>query len=79
DAAVLTGFSTDESGVLIAFSGLDLTIASQNQLLRFAGLPNGYFTANSIEGNQYFFFREPGLDSALLNLGEATKQGLTDG
>jgi len=79
DAAVLTGFSTDETGQLIAFSGLDLTIASQNQPLRFSGLANRYLTANSIEGNQYFFSRVPGFDPALLNLAEPTKQGLSVG
>lgn len=38
DAAVLTGFSTSTSGQAIFFSALDLTIASQNQPLRFSGL-----------------------------------------
>ena len=79
DAAVLTGFSTDESGRQVAFSGLDLVIASQSFPLRFSGLSNGYLTGKSIEGSQSFFFRSPGFDPALLNLADASKQTLSIG
>ncbi|RMZ88865.1 hypothetical protein DV736_g3904, partial [Chaetothyriales sp. CBS 134916] len=79
DAAVLTGFSTSSSGTPVAFAGLGLSIAAQNQPHRFAGLPNGYFTANAIESNQFFFFRAPGFDPALLELSEANKQLISMG
>jgi pimeloyl-ACP methyl ester carboxylesterase len=79
DAAVLTGFSASSTGVAIFSSGLDLTIASQNSPLRFADLSNGYLIANSIESNQFAFFRAPGFDQALLNTAEATKQTFSVG
>lgn len=79
DAVVLTGFSPDNSGIPIAFASLDLKIASQAQPLRFSDLPSGYLTATSIEGIQFFFFREPQFDPALLYLADATKQGITVG
>lgn len=79
DAAVLTGFSNDMSGMQIAFSGVGLTIASQADPLRFSALSNGYVTSNSIEGVQFFFFRAPGFDPALLNLADTTKQGISVG
>ena len=79
DAAVLTGFSTSTTGMALFFSGLDLTIASRNQPLRFPELPNGYLISHSIESNQFAFFRAPGFDPALLNIAEATKQTFTVG
>ncbi|KAF2494844.1 hypothetical protein BU16DRAFT_562474 [Lophium mytilinum] len=79
DAAVLTGFSPDMSGVLVAFAGSDLAIASQKLPLRLSGLPNGYLTTSSIEGTQQLFFRAPGFDPTLLNIVEATKQTITLG
>lgn len=79
DAAVLTGFSISASGTPLFFAGLDLTIASQNQPLRFPDLPNGYLISNSIEANQFAFFRAPNFDPALLNIAEATKQTFTVG
>lgn len=79
DAAVLTGFSTENTGMQLAFSSIDLTIASQADPLRFSGLSNGYLTGKSIEGVQFFFFRAPGFDQALLNIADATKQTITLG
>lgn len=79
DAAILTGFSTDMSGMPVAFAGLDPTIASQIQPIRFSGLSNGYLTGNAIEGTQFFFFRAPGYDPELLNLAEANKQTISVG
>lgn len=79
DAAVLTGFSADNSGMQVAFSGLDLVIASQILPTRFSGLSNSYLTGTAIEGTQFFFFRSPGFDPALLNIAEATKQTISWG
>jgi pimeloyl-ACP methyl ester carboxylesterase len=79
DAVVLTGFSTSTAGMLVGFSAGDLTIASQAVPLRFASLPNGYVTSNSIQGTQFAFFRAPGYDPAMLNLLEATKGTISIG
>ena len=79
DAVVLTGYSTSTTGMLPAFSAADLTIASQAVPLRFADLPNGYLTSNNIIGAQFFFFRAPYFDPALLDLVESTKQSVTLG
>ena len=79
DAVVLTSFSTSTSGMPPAFAAADLTIASQAVPLRFANLPNGYLTSGTIIGAQFFFFRAPYFDPALLNLCEDTKQPLTLG
>ncbi|KAL9114738.1 MAG: hypothetical protein Q9227_001417 [Pyrenula ochraceoflavens] len=79
DAAILTGFSADNSGMPVAFAGTDLTIASQNQPLRFSGLSNGYLTSAAIEGNQFFFFRAPEFDPAVLDLAESVKQTISLG
>jgi pimeloyl-ACP methyl ester carboxylesterase len=77
DAAVLTGFSPDTSGSSIALAGVDLTIAAQNQPVRFSQLPGSYLTSNFIGGTQYYFFRAPGFDPAMLRFAEATKQTVT--
>lgn len=77
--AVLTGFSTSSTGLDLFTAALDLTIASQNQPLRFADLPNGYLVPNSIESNQFAFFRAPNFDPALLNIAETAKQTFSVG
>lgn len=51
DAGVLIGFSASTAGTLAGFAGVNLTIASQNQLLRFVGLSNGDLTSNNILGD----------------------------
>ncbi|KAE8448073.1 hypothetical protein EG329_009838 [Mollisiaceae sp. DMI_Dod_QoI] len=79
DAVVLTGFSKSTAGMLPGFAAVDLTIASQEQPLRFADLPSGYVTGSGIQGTQFAFFHAPGFDPALLNLAEATKQSITIG
>jgi pimeloyl-ACP methyl ester carboxylesterase len=79
DAAVLTGFSNDNSGIQVGFAGFDLTIASQALPLRFGGLSNGYLTSTSVEGTQFFYFRWPGFDPALLEIAEATKATISWG
>ena len=79
DAVVLTGFSADNTGVFVAFAGLDLTPAAQNQPYRFSGLSNGYLTTTGIQGTEFFFFRAGQFDPALLDLTETTKQTLSLG
>ena len=79
DAVVLTGFSAEPDGMPISFAALDLTIASQVEPSRFSALSNGYLTAASIEGNQFFFLRTPGVDPALLYFAESTKQTVSLG
>jgi pimeloyl-ACP methyl ester carboxylesterase len=79
DAAVLTGFSVDMTGMPVAFAGVGLAIASQSEPLRLSNLSNGYLTSDSIIGTQFFFFREPGFDPKLLKLAELTKQTITVG
>ncbi|KAJ9602696.1 hypothetical protein H2200_012890 [Cladophialophora chaetospira] len=79
DAIVLTGWSADNSGMPVAFAGLDLAIANQVAPRRLAALNNGYLTSAGIEGTQFFFFREPQFDPLLLDLAEATKQTLSLG
>ncbi|KIV79572.1 hypothetical protein PV11_07124 [Exophiala sideris] len=79
DAAVLTGFSTDNSGLQLGFAGFDLTIASQAYPERFSDLSNSYLTGPTIEGTQYFFFRWPGFDTAILDSADASKAGISWG
>ncbi|KAI1629492.1 Alpha/Beta hydrolase protein [Exophiala viscosa] len=79
DAAVLTGFSTDNSGMAAGFAGFGLSIASQINPLRFSDRSNSYLTGPTIEGTQPFFFRWPGFDVAVLDIAEETKAGITWG
>lgn len=60
-------------------SGLNLTIASQRDPLRFAELSNGCLVTNSIDANQFAFFRAPIFDPTLLCIAEATKQPFSVG
>lgn len=79
DAAVLTGYSTSPGGLALAFSGADLSFASQAVPLRFAELSNGYASTGNIQATQFAFFRAPGFDPVLLDLCENTKGLLTIG
>jgi pimeloyl-ACP methyl ester carboxylesterase len=74
DAAVLTGFSVDSTGMIPFLSGLDLVIANEAQPARFGALPNGYLIAQSQAGNQFSFFRFPGFAQELLVAGTAAGQ-----
>lgn len=79
DAAVLTGFTADPSGMGVAFAGVGLTPASVSDPVLFGNLSTGYLTASSIEGNQFFFFRYPNFDPAVLDLAQRSRQTLTLG
>ncbi|KAF8857572.1 alpha/beta-hydrolase [Acephala macrosclerotiorum] len=79
DAAVLTGFSVDTAGQANFFSALDLVIARENNPARFPLLNNGYLISESINGNQFAFFRAQNYLPAILVAAEATKQTFTIG
>ncbi|ETS81877.1 hypothetical protein PFICI_06879 [Pestalotiopsis fici W106-1] len=79
DAAVLTGFSTNASG-MPSFSLAQIPeIASINQPYRFAGLPAGYLVVGSSSALQTTFCHFPGFDPAILSLADATKGTVTLG
>jgi len=79
DAAILTGFSVNASGVPAFLSGINLALANQDQPARFALLNNGYLVSSTIISNQLGQFRAPGFDPAILTLAEATKGTTTFG
>ncbi|KUJ14467.1 uncharacterized protein LY89DRAFT_650311 [Mollisia scopiformis] len=79
DTAILTGFSTNSTGMPIFTTGLNLAIAAQNQPYRFSGLSNGYLVSSSIISNQIAFFHAQDFDPDILNLAEATKGTVTFG
>lgn len=73
DAAILTGYSTNSTGMTSFTSALNLAIASENQPYRFAGLDNGYLVGSTAISNQIGFFRAPGFDPTILSLAASTK------
>jgi pimeloyl-ACP methyl ester carboxylesterase len=77
--AILTGFSTNSTGLPIFITGLNLAFASQNQPYRFTGLSNGYLVSSSAISNQIAFFHAQDFDKNILNLAEATKGTVTFG
>ncbi|KAI5203873.1 alpha/beta-hydrolase [Aureobasidium subglaciale] len=79
DAAILTGFSGNQTAIPAFVTALNLQIASQNQPYRFSGLNNGYLVDYSAVSNQYGFFRSPNFDPAILAAGEAAKGTVTFG
>ncbi|CAD0086325.1 unnamed protein product [Aureobasidium vineae] len=79
DAAILTGFSTNQSAIAPFLTALNLQIASQNQPYRFANLNNGYLVDYSAVSNQYGFFRAPMFDPLILAAAEAAKGSVTFG
>ncbi|KIW13889.1 hypothetical protein PV08_06670 [Exophiala spinifera] len=79
DALVLTGFTADPSGMPFAFAGWSLTPASISDPVLFGNLSGGYTTSASIEADQFFFFRAPSFDQAVLNLARRARQTLAVG
>ncbi|CZR54593.1 uncharacterized protein PAC_04477 [Phialocephala subalpina] len=79
DAAVLTGFSVNTAGQPVFFSSLDLVIARENVPYRFPTLNNGYLISESINGNQFAFFRAQNYLPAILVAAETAKQTFTIG
>ncbi|KAL5381160.1 hypothetical protein DPSP01_007414 [Paraphaeosphaeria sporulosa] len=79
DAAILTGFSANSTGVAPFTLALNLAIASQNQPYRFGALNNGYLVDGSATASEICFFHAPGFDPEILSLAEATKGTATFG
>ena len=79
DAAILTGFSVNSSGMPIFLQGLNLAVANQNQPSRFADLNNAFLVSGTAISNQIGFFRAPEFDPAILYKSEATKGTVTLG
>lgn len=79
DAAILTGFSVNGSGMAPFNLAQVPEIASLNQPYRFSGLPAGYLVVGSQVALQTTFFRAPGFDGAVLSLADANKGTVTLG
>lgn len=79
DAAVLTGFTANSSGLPAFISGINLAIAAQNNPYRFNNLSTGYLVSDTAIGNQIAFFHAPGFDPQILALAEAGKGTVTFG
>lgn len=79
DAAVLTGYSLTDAGMIPFLSSLDLQIASQNDPVRFAALNNGYLIQANAIGNQFAFLRYPGFPASNLRVAQASKDTVTLG
>ncbi|KAF2168892.1 hypothetical protein M409DRAFT_65250 [Zasmidium cellare ATCC 36951] len=79
DAAILTGFSTNASGIPAFNLGQNPTIASLDQPYRFSSLNNGYFVVASPLANQQTFFTYPNFLPTILSLADATKGTVTIG
>lgn len=79
DAAILTGFSTNQSAIAPFLTSLNLEIASINQPYRFSTLNNGYLVSYSAVSNQYGFFRAPNFSPLVLAAAEASKGSVTFG
>lgn len=79
DAAILTGFSTNQTAIAPFLTSLNLEIASINQPYRFSTLNNGYLVSYSAVSNQYGFFRAPNFSPLVLAAAEASKGSVTFG
>lgn len=79
DAAILTGFSTNSTGMTSFTAGNNFAIASQDQPYRFSALSTGYLVASTAISNQVAFFRAPNFDPNILSLADATKGTVTFG
>lgn len=79
DGVILTGFSTNFTGVPVTILGAGFAIASEVQPDRFNGLPNSYLLTDTMLGDQVGFFREPGYEPQLLTSYESVKVPVTFG
>ncbi|KAK2774696.1 hypothetical protein CKAH01_13142 [Colletotrichum kahawae] len=79
DAAVLTGFTVNGSGMPGFSLGQNPAIAATNQPSRFGNLSTGYLVIDSMISTQTTFFHHPGFDSRLLVLADAIKSTVTLG
>lgn len=79
DAAVLTGFSMNQTGLSPFTEGLNLEIAALDQPYRFSGLNPGYLVGSSTVSNQIAFFNFPGFDPHIAAAANAQKGTVTYG
>lgn len=79
DAAILTGFSVNATGLPLFLLGNDFQLANHNLPYRYGALNNGFLVANTITNNEIAFFRAPNFDPAVLALANANKGSVTFG
>lgn len=81
DAAILTGFSLNQTAVPAFISAANLQIASQNSPYRFSdpAINAGYLVTATAIGNQIQFFRAPNFDPLVLAEADANKGTVTIG
>ena len=81
DAAILTGFSLNQTAVPTFVSAANLQIASQNSPFRFSNpaINNGYLVSAEAIANQIQFFRAPNFDPLILAEADANKGTVTIG
>jgi len=81
DAAILTGFSLNQTAVPVFLQAANLQIASQNSPLRFSNpaINSGYLVSAEAIANQIQFFRAPNFDPLVLAEADANKGTVTIG
>ena len=79
NAAVLTGFSVNASGMAAFSLGQNAQIASLSVPQRFANFSNGYLTVSSGVGNQVAFLHSPGVAPDMQALADYVKNTVTFG
>lgn len=79
NAAILTGFSVNQTGIPTFTAALDLSIANNVDPIRFSNLSKEYLVSANVVGNQFAFFRAQGFPPSNLALGESSKQTVTFG
>jgi pimeloyl-ACP methyl ester carboxylesterase len=79
DAAILTGFSTNQTAVAPFVTALNLEIAALNQPYRFSSLSNGYLVAATTTSTQYAFLRSPNFSPLIASAANAQKGSVTFG
>jgi pimeloyl-ACP methyl ester carboxylesterase len=79
DAAILTGFSTNQTAIAPFITSLNLEIASLNQPYRFSTLSNGYLVAATTTSTQYGFLRSPNFSPLIASAATAQKGSVTFG
>jgi len=79
DAVVLTGFSTDGSGVPLFLSASAYASANQVNATRFGNYSNEYLLSATSQGDRQLFFYNGGYAEDVFVKGEAAKQTVTVG
>jgi pimeloyl-ACP methyl ester carboxylesterase len=79
DAAILTGMTTNSTGLPFFIAGLNAEIANRNNPLRFGHLNNGYLVSQNAISAQTAFLHYPGTPAGALETLELNKQTVTMG